>query len=105
MPIRLCLEATCGRPATYKGRCGKHARRREREINRVGRKVYSSKRWRILRQRKLFEQPLCERCGALATDVHHRHGVEADPWSLTGLESLCRPCHSQITRREQLGHA
>lgn len=65
------------------------------------RKVYCSKRWRTLREQKLRENPLCERClphVVYATDVHHRKemrdGGEMFP-PLSGLESLCHRCHSR----------
>lgn len=38
----------------------------------------------------------------VATDVHHKHGVKLDPWAIEGLESLCHPHHSMVTRQEQL---
>ena len=102
MTLRPCMEPGCGEFAAYRGRCSLHAGARARATTRVGRSVYNSKRWRILRRRKLTLNPICERCDErLATDVHHVHGVEQDPWSLDGLESLCHACHSTITREEQ----
>ena len=101
---RLCQELGCPHPPTYRGRCRHHARQRERQVNRQGRNIYSTKRWKILRRRKLYETPLCEHegCNEIATDVHHRHGVENDPWSKAGLESLCHSHHSQVTRSEMM---
>ena len=58
-----------------------------------------------MRQKKLARDPLCEQCGALAQEVHHRVPLTAggDPYVLDGLESVCKPCHSRTTRRETLG--
>jgi 5-methylcytosine-specific restriction enzyme A len=98
---RPCLEAGCPEFAVYRGRCAEHARINERDILRIGRAVYATKRWRILRRRKLRANPICERCDRrLATDVHHKRGVAVDPWSWGELESLCHSCHSRETARE-----
>lgn len=58
-----------------------------RSVERAGYHAYRSKRWRILRRRKLFEDPLCERCGAIAAEVHHIEGVEVVTWEMEKLES------------------
>ena len=99
--LKPCAEPGCPEPASYRGRCPSHSRQRERTTH-PNRAIYNSAKWKYTRRRKLFDVPLCERCGALATEVHHRHGVRVDPWSMAGLESLCHPCHSRTTRQEQL---
>lgn len=102
--IRACLEPRCPHPAAYRGRCKSHTTQRNRETVSANRRVYNSKRWQLLRRHKLFNTPLCERCGHIATDVHHRHAIQAggDPWSMSNLEALCHSCHSSETRREQV---
>lgn len=101
---RLCAEAGCPRPATYRGRCASHNRLNDKTIKRRGRHVYATKRWRALRARKLERNPICERCGNyLATDVHHLHGITDDPYDPANLEALCHACHSRITRADQVG--
>lgn len=109
MTSRACLVDRCPNDAVFRGRCREHARSNDRAIRRKGRSIYSRKRWRILRRRKLTMTPVCEYvdpdegpCLATATDVHHRHGVDVDPWAIDGLESLCHRHHSFITRRDQL---
>jgi 5-methylcytosine-specific restriction protein A len=104
MPRRPCLEPGCPEWASYRGRCERHYRERERERNarRAGKDVYNRKKWQVLRRRKLSLDPLCERCGEIAVDVHHRHGVEVDAWSLDTLESLCRRCHGLHHHRERM---
>lgn len=103
MPTRLCAEPTCPTPATYRGRCPTHAKQRNRETRSRNTKIYNSKRWQITRRRKLSLTPLCERCGDIATDVHHREDIQqgGSPWAISNLEALCHPCHSQETRRRQ----
>jgi 5-methylcytosine-specific restriction enzyme A len=73
---------------------------------------YSSGRWQKVRAMKLSRDPLCERCLPLtrltvATEVHHRIAVLAQPdlgLALENLESLCAACHNAIdktrTRRD-----
>jgi 5-methylcytosine-specific restriction protein A len=71
-------------------------------------RIYSSARWRRLRRQKLAASPLCEACRAetgrvvVATVVDHRKPVRlgGDPFPpLSGLRSLCWPCHSAKTAR------
>lgn len=104
MARRPCSHPGCGGYAAYRGRCPEHVKEYERDLDtrRAGRRVYNSKRWKLLRRRKLFENPLCERCGAIAEHVHHKEGVNVVTWELEALESLCPKCHGQETRHEQL---
>lgn len=73
-------------------------------------KFYQSRAWSDLRQAKLMQQPLCERCLEHdkiipATTVHHRvrFGQFTDEqkqwyWFLNAdnLVSLCNDCHNKI---------
>lgn len=104
MPVKPCLEAGCGSFATYRGRCRAHATQRDKSISRTNKALYRSKRWLVLRRHKLGLNPICESegCTHLAEHVHHKHGVDNDPWSVDGLESLCASCHGKVTRQEQV---
>lgn len=111
MPKRPCAEPRCPDLATYRGRCQRHAKQRDKQINRAGRDIYHTKRWRLLRRRKLFLNPLCEYvdpdegpCTEVATDVHHRVAIAEGgaKWELANLEALCRKHHGWHTRQEQL---
>lgn len=107
-PASPCLQPGCPNFATYRGYCPDHARQVNSEAGnrKAGREVYNRKRWKRLRKAKLGANPICERCQAtLATEVHHVEGVEHDAWNIEGLESLCAPCHSRETRREQVSRA
>jgi hypothetical protein len=72
--------------------------------------VRSGRRWNELSKAYRRQQPLCERCGALAVAVHHRTQVRDDP-SLTfawdNLEAVCRTCHrhadAEAARAAQTG--
>lgn len=102
MPESACLEPRCPRFAVYRGRCQQHS---AEDQGRQHISFYDRKRWKILRRRKLFITPLCEQCGEIATDVHHKQGRDRAPWDIHELESLCHSCHSRETRAEQLaGH-
>lgn len=102
MPHQLCLEPGCAQPAQYRGRCAEHATQRDRTIQRAGYHIYRTKRWRVTRNHHLHQHPLCD-CGRIATDVHHRTDIAdgGDPWASSNLASLCKRCHSQLTRRRQ----
>jgi len=52
--------------------------------------------WRKVRRLKLRMNPLCERCGKIATVVHHKQEVADRPdlrLDIGNLESLCFGCH------------
>ena len=97
----LCSEAGCTEEATTGSRCRSHERERNRRHRSEHKSIYNTRKWKLTRRRVLFERPLCERCGGIATDVHHRDGYE-DPYKLDGLAPLCHSCHSKLTRAEQL---
>lgn len=75
--------------------------------------IYQSLRWRELREAKLDANPVCELCEKAgrvtpATLVHHRipietaltrAGMEELAYRWSNLQSLCRPCHSDIHQR------
>ena len=102
MPIRICLHPGCPNQATYRGRCPQHNRTRNTETHR-NRHIYNSKRWKMLRRRVLFEQPICAICDKeLAVDVDHIRPI-ADggaPFERANCQGLCRSCHSTKTRKE-----
>lgn len=60
-------------------------------------KFYRSARWRDTRAAALRREPLCRRCQAIASHVHHiielivRPDLATDPLNL---ECLCPSCHS-----------
>jgi 5-methylcytosine-specific restriction protein A len=106
MPIRLCLERRCLEPAVYRGRCLTHRTEWNRDTRSKNKQVYNSKRWRILRRKKLGLNPICEHCdNTLADHVHHIRDIQqgGDPWTMANLEALCHSCHSIETRARQQG--
>lgn len=99
MPLVTCQEPLCGEAAHYRGYCLTHAQTNDRQINRAGRHIYFTAKWRHTRERVLFEQPLCE-CGRIATDVHHITDLAdgGDPWARENLAGLCATCHGKLSR-------
>ena len=70
-------------------------------------KLYHSKAWRTLRERKMRENPICEHCekvGLLtsAQMVDHIKPVSegGEFWSMANLQSLCNQCHAIKTGKE-----
>lgn len=80
-------------------------------------RLLNSRQWRETRERKLNDQPLCERCKrdgyiTAATCVHHITPVESGRtdkecaelcFSFTNLMSLCYRCHADIHMAEGKG--
>lgn len=75
------------------------------------RRLYSTARWRRLREAYFAEQPLCERCKQMeiieeATVLHHKDGGhkgdETRFWS-GPFEALCKPCHDRLGAMEDRG--
>lgn len=108
MPVRLCLDETCPNPATKGGRCDRHARSHARTHRPKFLHVYKSKRWRVLRRRVLFEEPICRACrDALAVEVDHIVALEdgGEPYARSNVQPLCGPCHGRKTWEERNARA
>lgn len=87
-----------------------HAHKHQKFSDNKWQKYYGTKEWHNLRQTKLYDQPLCERCLAYdrvrpATEVHHHRVFGSFPteeerwyWFLNydNLISLCHECHQYI---------
>ena len=82
----LCSEAGCPEEATTGHRCRIHERERNHRRRSEHKSIYNTRKWTFTRRRVLFERPLCERCGGIATDVHHRGGYD-DPYKLKGVRA------------------
>ena len=110
-PHMICAEPGCPAIAVERGRCAQHqppARERERTPDTTPRPSPASRgydaNWRRLRDAHLRQEPACRECGQPATCVDHivplRYGGTHDPGNL---QSLCGPCHSRKTAREDGG--
>jgi len=62
----------------------------------------STRRWRMVRAQQLADHPLCDTCGALATEVDHRDGCDyaTQRYDPDWLRSLCGPCHARRTAEQ-----
>ena len=68
--------------------------------------LIQSPRWRRVRNLYLHQHPICERCGKLATEVHHINNLmlyRDDPIKMEqmafdedNLMALCHDCHNKV---------
>jgi 5-methylcytosine-specific restriction enzyme A len=102
MPRKLCLRAGCPRFAEVGARCRLHAAEQRKQNRSPNNSFYASRRWRLTRRRKLFQDPICEHpgCDRPAEHVHHITPIEdgGDRNDFANLQSLCKPHHSQLHR-------
>ena len=109
--IRFCIASGCTRLARNSQRCELHKGLPDQQRIRPQLDAWYDKAiWRKkLRPMKLRRSPMCEICGtAPATDVHHIDGS----WKITrdwrlfvdldNMQSLCHPCHSRETMKENI---
>ncbi|MHC4695893.1 MAG: HNH endonuclease [Planctomycetota bacterium] len=92
------------KPQTYLQRL--RARQRPAVNAKRTTRVYD-RRWQRVRAVKVAQDPLCEECGrhgrtTATTEVDHiipiRQGGAV--YDLANLQSMCKPCHSRTTARE-----
>lgn len=95
-----------------------HARTNPKFKDNKWQKYYGTKVWHQLRQTKLYEQPLCERCLAEgkvtpATSIHHvcvfgSCPTEEERWywflKYDNLISVCQHCHNEIHNKHLRGY-
>jgi 5-methylcytosine-specific restriction protein A len=64
-------------------------------------------RWHAYSQHRLRSNPICVRCGELATVTDHilPHSGQQDPlfWAPDNHQSLCKRCHDRKTALEDRG--
>jgi 5-methylcytosine-specific restriction enzyme A len=82
--------------ATIQRHYDKHRRDRD------AKSFYNSAAWMRCRRAKLSLRPTCERCGAIAQDVHHIKPLKqcspSEKIAQANLMSLCDSCHTQIEK-------
>lgn len=90
-----CRHPGCGE-LTTDTRCSKHERQSERVRGTSVQRGYSY-RWQKIRRLYLLQHPLCERCGQVAEQVHHKDRKPTGRlrFDFANLEALCRPCHGE----------
>lgn len=123
MILKMCrrCRAVVVYPATYCDTC-KELVTQEREeraviVNRKANKKYDAKRdkkyvrfynsieWRMLKDKYMADhQYKCERCKAIATEVHHVDPIQTETgWGrrldYSNLMNLCGRCHNKVHNR------
>ena len=119
MPLkRICKATGCCRlvdPSTGHKYCLEHQalERKEQEERMKNRpfypharhnawpQLYNSPKWKTLRAKKFEDNPLCEICGAPATEVHHIRAHNGDPDLFYDYDNLMSICHSSHVRETQ----
>ena len=105
--MRFCATPGCA-VRVVKGHCPPHALMREQGRPNVDtRRLYQTRRWRILRASVLQDDPLCRVChghGVIepAVDVDHIVPHRGEPfafWDRDNLQALCHACHARKTQR------
>jgi len=107
-PKRPCAYPGCGRLAVSEQYCAEHQKLMDKQYNKYERDPASNKRygraWKRIRDRYIKAHPLCEECekqGLIvpAEEVHHILPVSKGGTNdFDNLLSLCKRCHSAITR-------
>lgn len=112
-PMRMCAAPGCPELVAAmqsSGRCATHTRAKEQRRGSAYSRGYDGN-WKGLREQKLSQNPLCERCEQdgvtmLANEVDHKVRIADWPGGRLrpdNLQSLCKPCHSRKTQRELSG--
>jgi 5-methylcytosine-specific restriction endonuclease McrA len=60
--------------------------------------LYASNEWKQLSRAKRIANPLCEECGRLAEQVHHKRSANEYPmlfFDWDNLQSVCKECHGK----------
>lgn len=101
-PLSPCAHPGCPLPAVRFGRCAEHAREVATQRMPDGRESAAlrgyDRKWRRVRAAFLKRHPICELCGAEATEVHHITPVSRGGTHEWGnLQALCKRCHSRVT--------
>lgn len=67
------------------------------------REYLKSDHWAALRESKLREKPICERCRALASrEVHHMRYKSIYDVHCDDLAALCQDCHAKVERAKRM---
>lgn len=99
----------CPKHADTGGRSPTTEKRLEHQYDIAGRRIYSTKRWRVISTKKRTVDPFCEDCldkdrETLADVVDHIVEIKDDKslcYTWSNLRSLCHKCHNRKTAREQ----
>jgi 5-methylcytosine-specific restriction protein A len=97
-----CVVPSCPGLSVRKGRCERHVGLADSYRPNSTERGYDNA-WAKQRARILRESPSCYLCGIPSSEVHHivsKRSGGGD--NAANLLSLCKPCHSRITRAAQV---
>lgn len=108
-----CETLGCKAPRSGKSVfCDLHAGKRETTQTRDAfNAMYKTRAWHSIKTRQLSIDPLCQACALEGRVVSALHVDHVFPWHVIGshafiknwFQSLCQPCHSRKTGKEQKG--
>jgi 5-methylcytosine-specific restriction enzyme A len=100
-PLKPCTTPRCPNRTARGGACPEHRRQADRTTKGAQPWRAYGGAWPHIRRGHLLDHPLCARCGQLATEVDHITPLRlGGTHAADNLQSLCKPCHSSKTARE-----
>lgn len=103
-PKKPCRKYGCSGYQEKDGYCLKHWKPGWSKTGQRSDARYHSGNWQRIRETRLIENPICERCDQkVANTVHHIEPVEegGDFWDYDNIQALCRDCHEIIHGRKK----
>lgn len=99
--LSYCAIPGCGNLVWKRRKCPGHTRTSAGKRPSAHRRGYGIV-WRAIRAAHLEREPKCRFCGKRATEVDHiKPKSEGGTDERSNLRSLCKPCHSRRTAKEQ----
>ena len=72
----------------------------------INKSFYDSTLWKKARHKKLYNDPYCNSCGKIATEVDHIISIKERPdlrLTSSNFASKCKSCHSRKTHVKSRG--
>ncbi len=101
---RICNYPGCLELAYQGPKCDEHGDKARIETIKK-RQLYGSRRWIKGRDKFLYGNPTCVRCGGKSQIVDHKmlhSGNEDIFWNEDNWQAMCRSCHGKKTREDDM---